>query len=61
MCPQLEYGMPAYSPNFVADINNLERIQRLSQAHTQGHNGVTVSYEFIDLWTEVREWSVRPV
>ncbi len=26
-----------------------------------GHNGVTVSYEFIDLWTEVREWSVRPV
>ncbi len=21
----------------------------------------TVSYEFIDLWTEVRDWSVRPV
>ncbi len=27
----------------------------------EGHNGVTVSYEFIDLWTEVREWSVRPI
>ncbi len=21
----------------------------------------TVSYEFIDLWTEVRDWSLRPV
>ncbi len=28
---------------------------------TQGHNRVTVSYDFFDLWTEVREWSVRPV
>ncbi len=28
---------------------------------TQRHSGVTASNEFIDLWTEVREWSVRPV
>ncbi len=28
--PHLEYGMPACSPNLVADINHLERIQRLS-------------------------------
>ncbi len=28
--PHLEYGMPAGSPNFVADINHLERIQRLA-------------------------------
>ncbi len=27
--PHLEYGMPACSPNPVADINHLERIQRL--------------------------------
>ncbi len=27
--PQLEYGMPASLPNLVADINHLERIQRL--------------------------------
>ncbi len=27
--PHLEYGMPACSPNLVADINHLERIQRL--------------------------------
>ncbi len=26
--PRLEYGMPACSPNFVADINRLDRIQR---------------------------------
>ncbi len=28
--PHLEYGMSAYSPNRVADINHLERIQRLA-------------------------------
>ncbi len=28
--PHLEYGMPACSPNLVADINHLERIQRLT-------------------------------
>ncbi len=28
--PHLEYGMPACSPNPVADINHLERIQRLA-------------------------------
>ncbi len=27
--PHLEYGMPACSPNLVADINHLERIQKL--------------------------------
>ncbi len=26
----LEYDMPAYSPNLIADINHLERIQRLA-------------------------------
>ncbi len=30
MRPHLEYGMPACSPNLVADINLLERIQRLA-------------------------------
>ncbi len=30
MRPHLEYGMPACSPNLVADINYLERIQRLA-------------------------------
>ncbi len=30
VCPHLEYGMPASSPNLVADINHLERIQRLA-------------------------------
>ncbi len=30
MHPHLEYGMPACSPNLVADINHLERIQRLA-------------------------------
>ncbi len=30
MRPRLEYGMPACSPNLVADINHLERIQRLA-------------------------------
>ncbi len=30
MRPQFEYGMPACSPNLVADINHLERIQRLA-------------------------------
>ncbi len=29
MRPHLEYGMPAFSPNLVADVNHLERIQRL--------------------------------
>ncbi len=28
--PHLEYGMPAFSPSLVADINHLERIQRLN-------------------------------
>ncbi len=28
--PHLEYGMPTCSPNLVADINHLERIQRLA-------------------------------
>ncbi len=28
--PHLEYGMPACSPNLVAGINHLERIQRLA-------------------------------
>ncbi len=28
--PHLEYGMPACSPNLVADINHLVRIQRLA-------------------------------
>ncbi len=28
--PQLEYGMPARTPNLVADINELVRIQRLA-------------------------------
>ncbi len=28
--PHLEYGMPASSPNLVADINHLQRIQRLA-------------------------------
>ncbi len=28
--PHLEYGMPACLPNLVADINHLERIQRLA-------------------------------
>ncbi len=27
--PHLQYGMPAWSPNLVADTNHLERIQRL--------------------------------
>ncbi len=27
--PYLEYGIPACSPNLVANINHLERIQRL--------------------------------
>ncbi len=30
MRPHLEFGMPAYSQNLVADINHLERIQRLA-------------------------------
>ncbi len=30
VCPHLEYGMPACSPNLVADINHLERIKRLT-------------------------------
>ncbi len=30
MRPHLEYAMPACSPNLVADINHLERIQRLA-------------------------------
>ncbi len=30
MRPHLEYGTPACSPNLVADINHLERIQRLA-------------------------------
>ncbi len=30
MRPHLEYGMPACSPNLVANINRLERIQRLA-------------------------------
>ncbi len=30
VCPHLEYGMPACSPNLVADINHLEQIQRLA-------------------------------
>ncbi len=28
--PRLEYGMPACLPNLVADVNHLERIQRLA-------------------------------
>ncbi len=28
--PHLEYGMPACSPNIVADINHLNRIERLA-------------------------------
>ncbi len=28
---------------------------------TQGHNRVIVSTSFIDLWTEVRDWSLRSV
>ncbi len=32
-----------------------------SAGDTEERNGVTVSYEFTDLWTDVREWSVRPV
>ncbi len=28
--PHLEYGIPACSPNLVADINHLEQIQRLA-------------------------------
>ncbi len=28
--PHLEYGMPACSPNLAADINHLERLQRLA-------------------------------
>ncbi len=30
MRPHPDYGMKAYSPNLVADINHLERIQRLT-------------------------------
>ncbi len=30
MRPRLDYGMPACSPNLVADINHLERIQTLA-------------------------------
>ncbi len=30
VCPHLEYAMPACSPNLVADINHLERIQRFA-------------------------------
>ncbi len=34
--PHFEYGMPAYSPNLVADINHLERIQRLATSLVTG-------------------------
>ncbi len=34
--PHLEYGMPACSPNLVADINHLERIQRLATRMVTG-------------------------
>ncbi len=34
--PHLEYGMPACSPNLVADINHLERIQRLATRLVSG-------------------------
>ncbi len=33
--PHLEYGMPAFSPN-LADINHLERIQRLAKRLVTG-------------------------
>ncbi len=32
----LEHGMPAFSPNFVADINDLERIQKLATSLVTG-------------------------
>ncbi len=34
--PHLEYGLPACSPNLVADINHLERIQRLASRLVTG-------------------------
>ncbi len=34
--PNLEYGMPACSPSFVADINHQERIQRLATRSVTG-------------------------
>ncbi len=34
--PHLEHGMPAYSPNLVADINHPERIQRLAKRLVTG-------------------------
>ncbi len=39
--PHLEHGMPAYSPNLVADINNLERIQRLATRLVSGIRHIT--------------------
>ncbi len=36
MRQHLEYGMPACSPNLVADINHLERIQRLATSLVTG-------------------------
>ncbi len=34
--PHLEYGTPACSPNLIADINHLERIQRLATRFVTG-------------------------
>ncbi len=34
--PHLEYGMPACSQNLVADINHLERIQRIATRFVTG-------------------------
>ncbi len=36
VCPRLEYGMSACSPNLVVDINHLERIQRLATSFVTG-------------------------
>ncbi len=33
---------------------------RLREAF-KGNNRLTVNYEFTDLWTEAREWSLKPV
>ncbi len=48
-------------PSRVVKDYMMTPIIQLGAGDTQGRNGVTVSYEFTDLWTDVREWSVRPV
>ncbi len=51
MRPHLEYGMPACLPNFVADINHLERIQTLAARLVTGIHSLQWRRLRVDLIT----------